>query len=134
MLNDLWNLVLSLRQRPLGDTKKGPKKKEEKAARLGQSELRDRIFRCFDQFNYWSMKAFKQTLNQPEAWLRENLEGLAVLHKTGRFANHWELKPEYKRANLQSVDGAAPDQGPDGEESDFDPDDENVEMEDVLPA
>lgn len=79
------------------------------------------------------MKAFKQTLNQPEAWLRENLEELAVLHKTGRFANHWELKPEYRRGNLQ-VDAAAPDLGPEGDESESDGDDDNVEMEDVMPS
>ncbi|RYP73727.1 hypothetical protein DL771_003440 [Monosporascus sp. 5C6A] len=121
--------------RPLADVKKAAKKKqEERAARLSQSELRDRIFQCYDRFNYWSMKAFKQTLNQPEAWLRENLEELAVLHKTGRFANHWELKPEYKRGNLQGVESAAPDLGPEGDESDFDADDDNVEMEDVMPS
>ena len=98
---------------------------------MTQSELRDKIFQCYDKFTYWSMKAFKQTLNQPEAWLRENLDELAVLHKTGRFANHWELKPEYKRGSLQG-ESAAPDQGPEGEESESDADDENVEMEDVL--
>ncbi|KAI0020592.1 transcription initiation factor IIF, beta subunit-domain-containing protein [Xylariomycetidae sp. FL0641] len=113
------------------EQKKAKKQKEEKAARMSQSELRDRIFECYDRFNYWSLKAFKQTLHQPEAWLRENLEELAVLHKSGRFANHWELKPEYKRNNAQSVEGAPP--SPTGaDESDFDADDDNVEMEDVV--
>ncbi|KAI1360591.1 transcription initiation factor IIF, beta subunit-domain-containing protein [Xylaria arbuscula] len=105
--------------------KKGKKQKEEKAARLPQSELRDRIFQCYEKFAYWSLKAFKQTLNQPEAWLRENLEEVAVLHKSGRFANYWELKPEYKRLNVQSVEGA-----PEAIDSD-DGDDDNIEMEDV---
>ncbi|KAI1495861.1 transcription initiation factor IIF [Biscogniauxia marginata] len=113
------------------EAKKTKKQKEEKASRLSQSELRDRIFQCYEQFNYWSMKAFKQQLNQPEAYLRENLEQLAVLHKTGRFANHWELKPEFKRANVQSVDGAPPDQGLD--DSDMDGDDD-VEMVNVMPS
>ncbi|KAI1128293.1 transcription initiation factor IIF, beta subunit-domain-containing protein [Nemania abortiva] len=110
--------------------KKNKKQKEEKAARLPQSELRDRIFGLYDQYAYWSLKAFKQNLHQPEAWLRENLEELAVLHKSGRFANHWELKPEYKRQNVQSVDGAPP--SPEANESDFDGDDDNIEMEDVV--
>ncbi|KAI0508586.1 transcription initiation factor IIF, beta subunit-domain-containing protein [Xylaria bambusicola] len=109
--------------------KKNKKQKEEKAARLPQSELRDRIFRCYEQYAYWSLKAFKQTLNQPEAWLRENLEEVAVLHKSGRFANYWELKPEYKRLNVQSVEGAPP--SPEPNDSDFDGDDDNIEMEDV---
>ncbi|KAI0394751.1 transcription initiation factor IIF, beta subunit-domain-containing protein [Xylariaceae sp. FL0594] len=115
--------------RTVPDPKKTKKQKEEKAARLPQSELRDRIFNCYEQFAYWSLKAFKQTLNQPEAWLRENLEELAVLHKSGRFANHWELKPEYKRVSVQSVEGAPP--SPEPNESDFDGDDDNIEMEDV---
>ncbi|KAI3332261.1 hypothetical protein HD806DRAFT_479912, partial [Xylariaceae sp. AK1471] len=112
------------------EQKKNKKQKEEKAARLPQSELRDRIFQCYDKYAYWSLKAFKQTLNQPEAWLRENLEELAVLHKSGRFANYWELKPEYKRLNVQSVEGAPP--SPEPNDSDFDGDDDNIEMEDVV--
>ncbi|KAI1113111.1 transcription initiation factor IIF, beta subunit-domain-containing protein [Nemania sp. NC0429] len=112
------------------EQKKSKKQKEEKAARLPQSELRDRIFQCYDQYAYWSLKAFKQALRQPEAWLRENLEELAVLHKSGRFANYWELKPEYKRLNMQSVEGAPP--SPEANDSDFDGDDDNIEMEDVV--
>ncbi|KAF3067470.1 Transcription initiation factor IIF subunit beta [Daldinia childiae] len=112
------------------DAKKGAKKqKEEKAARLPKSELRDRIFRCFEQFNYWSMKAFKQALNQPEAWLRENLEEVAILHKTGRFSNHWELNSDHKGGlNVLEANGAAPDTAPEEDESESD-----AEMEDVLP-
>ncbi|KAI1197556.1 transcription initiation factor IIF, beta subunit-domain-containing protein [Nemania serpens] len=112
------------------EQKKNKKQKEEKAARLPQSELRDRIFQCYDQYAYWSLKAFKQALRQPEAWLRENLEELAVLHKSGRFANYWELKAEYKRLNMQSVEGAPP--SPEAVDSDFDGDDDNIEMEDVV--
>ncbi|KAI0967640.1 transcription initiation factor IIF, beta subunit-domain-containing protein [Xylaria arbuscula] len=110
--------------------KKKKKQKEEKAARLPQSELRDRIFKCYEQYAYWSLKAFKQALLQPEAWLRENLEEIAVLHKSGRFANYWELKPEYK-TGVQSVEGGAPEI-PDQNDSDLDGDDENMEMEDVV--
>ncbi|KAI0444831.1 transcription initiation factor IIF, beta subunit-domain-containing protein [Xylaria telfairii] len=113
------------------EQKKSKKQKEEKAARLPQSELRDRIFQCYDKYAYWSLKAFKQALHQPEAWLRENLEELAMLHKSGRFANYWELKPEYKRLNMQSVEGAPP--SPEPNDSDFDGDDDNIEMEDVRP-
>lgn len=113
------------------EQKKNKKQKEEKAARLPQSELRDQIFRCYDKYSYWSLKAFKQALNQPEAWLRENLEDLAMLHKSGRFANYWELKPEYKRVNVQVIEGAPP--SPEANDSDFDGDDDNIEMEDVKP-
>lgn len=113
-------------QRPIPDAKKDKKKKQEdRALRMSEHELRDAIFLAYKEFSYWSMKAFKQRLNQPEAWLRENLEQLAVLHKAGAFANHWELKPEYKQG-LQSVEGAAPDVAPEDSDSDGD-----EEMEDV---
>lgn len=76
------------------------------------------------------MKAFKQSLNQPEAWLRDNLEEVAVLHKTGRFANHWELNNDHKGAlNILEGGGVAPDTAPEADDSDSD-----AEMEDVLPA
>lgn len=127
VVNDKFhNLV-----RTAPEQKKNKKQREEKAARLPQSELRDQIFRCYDEYSYWSLKAFKQALNQPEAWLRENLEDLAMLHKSGRFANYWELKPEYKRLNMQSIEGAPP--SPEPNDSDFDGDDDNIEMEDVKP-
>ncbi|KAI1269261.1 transcription initiation factor IIF, beta subunit-domain-containing protein [Xylariaceae sp. FL1019] len=110
------------------EQKNGVKKQPvEKAARLDQTELRDRMFECFEKHTYWQLKAFKQQLNQPEAWLREQLDVLAVLHKTGPFANHWELKAEYKRASVQPAEDAAAT--PEGVDSDGDED-----MEDVLPG
>ncbi|KAF7533377.1 hypothetical protein G7054_g7128 [Neopestalotiopsis clavispora] len=104
-------------------------KKEEKAARMEQSALLDAIFACYTdtKYDYWSMKAFKNRLKQPEAWLRENLEQVAVLHKTGRFANYWELKPEYQKRKPNAETAA--------EVADFDDEDDeddNVEMEDVV--
>ncbi|KAI0125800.1 putative transcription initiation factor IIF subunit beta [Xylariales sp. AK1849] len=110
---------------------KAKKHKEERAARLEQHVLRDALFSCFAKYRYWSMKSFKLELKQPEAWLRENLEQLAVLHKSGAFANHWDLKPEYRRDNAQGSEAAAPDMGADDEDFDDD-DDENVQMEDVV--
>ncbi|KAH8675885.1 transcription initiation factor IIF, beta subunit-domain-containing protein [Xylariales sp. PMI_506] len=116
-----------------GFVAKSKKQKEERAARLDQSVLRDAIFACYDEFRYWTMKAFKNRLNQPEAWLRENLEEVAVMHKSGRFANHWELKPEYRRANVEVGEEAAPDAGGAADDDeDGDDDDENVQMEDVI--
>lgn len=113
---------------------KTKKQKEERAARLDQHVLRDRIFACFAKYNYWSMKAFKLELVQPETWLRENLEEVAVLHKSGPFANHWELKPDYKRMGAMAEAGAAaPDAGMD-DESEFDGDDDEIQMEDVIPS
>jgi transcription initiation factor TFIIF subunit beta len=116
------------------DAKSKAKAQKERAARMEEHVLRDAIFACFARFRYWSMKSFKQELKQPEAWLREVLEKVAVLHKSGRFANHWEVHPEYRRENLQEQDSLAPDTGveeADESESDGD-DDENIKMEDVV--
>ncbi|KAI1386204.1 transcription initiation factor iif [Hypoxylon trugodes] len=113
------------------EVKKGAKKqKEEKAARLPKGELRDLIFQCFEEYNYWSLRAFRARLRQPEAWLRENLEEVAILHKTGPFANQWELNQDHKAAlNMLRADGVAPDAAPEGDDSESD-----AEMEDVIPA
>ncbi|KAH6660608.1 transcription initiation factor IIF, beta subunit-domain-containing protein [Truncatella angustata] len=112
-------------------------KKEEKAARMEQSALLDAIFNLYTSrgFAYWSMKSLKYELKQPEAWLRENMEQIAVLHKTGRFANFWELKQEYKPAtNTAPNDKVAnygDEPGADASGGDDEDDDDNVEMVDV---
>ncbi|OTB00043.1 hypothetical protein M426DRAFT_324622 [Hypoxylon sp. CI-4A] len=112
------------------DTKKTVKKaKGEKFARLPKGDLRDRIFECFERYNYWGMRAFRNELQQPEAWLRENLEEVAILHKTGPFAGQWELNSDHKGLlSITRGEGVAPEVAPEDEsESD-------EEMEDVLPA
>jgi transcription initiation factor TFIIF subunit beta len=102
-----------------------------KTARMPQNELLDRIFDCFKKYNYWSMKALRAELQQPEAYLRES----------GRFATQWSLKPENKIANYDQIgDAVAPTQegDPGGDESDMadeedDGDDDDIKFEDVVP-
>ncbi|KAK8042056.1 transcription factor IIF beta subunit [Apiospora rasikravindrae] len=115
---------------------KARKGQPERAARLEKAQLMDALTACFRKWRYWTMKAFKQQLNQPEAWLRENLEGVATLHKSGPFANHWELTDVYKGMVAINGDvaqsGAAPgDLAGDDSDLDGDDDDENIQMEDV---
>ena len=106
-----------------------------KAARMPQNELLDRIFECFRRYNYWSMKALRAELQQPEAYLRETLEKVAVLAKSGRFATQWSLKAENKLDNYQGIgDAVAPDAGLEEESDtgmDDEEDDEDVKFEDV---
>lgn len=74
------------------------------------------------------MKALRQKLQQPDSYLRQVLEEVAVLHKSGRFANHYGLNDAYKdKAGNEAKEEAA-------EAVDDGDDDENEEMEDVLPA
>ncbi|KAI9809049.1 MAG: hypothetical protein M1825_002338 [Sarcosagium campestre] len=123
------------------------KQLEGKAARIPQNELMDLIYECFKQYNYWSLKSLKAQLNQPEAYLKSTLEMIAELVKTGRFAMTWTLKPENKidqYTDVDSKDELAPDAGYDAEGvdgdgvsaagADDDMDDENIEMEDVMPS
>ncbi|KAG4429157.1 hypothetical protein IFR05_015357 [Cadophora sp. M221] len=109
-----------------------------KTARMPQNELLDRIFDCFRRYNYWSMKALRAELQQPEAYLRETMEKVAVLAKSGRFATQWSLKPENKIINYEGAgDAVAPTaEGMGGDDSDMadeedGEDDEDVKFEDV---
>ncbi|KAK4161825.1 putative transcription initiation factor [Cladorrhinum sp. PSN259] len=106
------------------------KKMENKATRWPENRLLDEIAKCFSQHKYWSIKAFRVAIPQPEAYLRETLDKIAVLHRTGTFANHWSLKPEYQgmlsQLSQPAEDAAAPGN------ADLDDEDEDEVMEDVL--
>ncbi|RKF77512.1 Transcription initiation factor IIF subunit beta [Golovinomyces cichoracearum] len=103
----------------------GARPQLQKTARIPQNELLDRIFECFRKYNYWSMKAFRAELQQPEAYLRETLEKVAVLAKSGKFATLWSLKSENKINMYEDTIAPTIEGDPGGEESDLD--DENGE-------
>jgi transcription initiation factor TFIIF subunit beta len=141
---DITKMELIGMQKDTGTNKSKAAAQDTKTARIPQNELLDRIFSCFRRYNFWSMKALRAELQQPEAYLRETLDKVADMPKSGRFAMHWTLKPEFKNAtNAGADDGSAPTTaGPlDGiDDSDLgdldgeDDDDEDVKMEDVLPS
>ncbi|PBP26182.1 transcription initiation factor IIF [Diplocarpon rosae] len=109
-----------------------------KTARMPQNELLDRIFDCFRKYNYWSMKALRAELQQPEVYLRETLEKIAVLAKSGRFATQWSLRPENKIDNYEAMgdvvaptsEGMGNDDSDMADEEDGD-EDGDVKFEDV---
>ncbi|OAA42934.1 transcription initiation factor iif [Beauveria brongniartii RCEF 3172] len=105
-----------------------PKKGEHfKAARIPKNQLLDLIFDCFRQYQYWSMKALRQRTQQPDSYLRQVLEEVAVLNKSGPFANHYCLSEAYRdKAGNESREAAAAETVDDGD------DDEPEEMEDVV--
>jgi len=122
-----WDAFLKTREKP---TK--AKKMENKAARWPENQLLDAIARCFSEHKYWSIKAFRGKIPQPEAYLRECLDKIAVLHRSGTFANHWSLKSEYQGmvASLPKPADDAAVVKPDALSEDED--DEDIKMEDVL--
>ncbi|POS84331.1 hypothetical protein EPUL_002413 [Erysiphe pulchra] len=112
----------------------GQRPQLQKTARMPQNELLDRIFECFRRYNYWSMKALRAELQQPEAYLRETLEKVAVLAKSGKFATQWSLRSENKIDNYEDTVAPIGEGDPGGEESDIDDDgdeDANLKFEDV---
>ncbi|EAQ89338.1 hypothetical protein CHGG_05957 [Chaetomium globosum CBS 148.51] len=122
-----WDDFLKTKEKP---TK--AKKMENKATRWPENQLLDAIARCFSEHKYWSIKAFRGKIPQPEAYLRETLEKVAVLHRSGTFANHWSLKPEYQGI-LASLPKPADDAAvPKADAPSEDEDEEDIKMEDVL--
>ncbi|KAG9699265.1 hypothetical protein KCU81_g3275, partial [Aureobasidium melanogenum] len=117
--------------------KKPVKKQQEKAVRVSQEELFDLLTDCFKQYRYWSLKALKQRLHQPEAFIKQNVEKIATLMRSGKFAMNYRLNPEYERTvNIDpaNVKEEVADEVEDDDEDDDDEDDEDgyedVKMED----
>jgi transcription initiation factor TFIIF subunit beta len=122
-----------------GATVEKTKKMDNKTTRMAENDLIDAINRCFSEYNYYSMKSLRARLRQPEAYLREVLDKVANLNRSGAFANLYSLKPEFRElAKQKSGNNALPEENtiaPAGNEGaeEFDEDEEDIKMEDVLP-
>jgi transcription initiation factor TFIIF subunit beta len=77
----------------VGAGRKPPPK--EKAVRMSQTDLLDRIYKCFGKYKYWSLRALRNELKQPETFIKETLESIAVLVRSGDFAMNYKLRDEY---------------------------------------
>lgn len=89
---------------------------------MPQNELLDLIYQCFREYRYWPFKNLKARLRQPEAYLKQTLEMVAHLVKSGDFAMTWELKPEAKESNYANAMGygEAKEELPPGTDLNFD--------------
>jgi transcription initiation factor TFIIF subunit beta len=86
-----------------------------KATRIPKNELLDLLFKCFQEYAYWSLKGLKEYVKQPEvaplfdftefaqSYLREALEEIAHLNKRGPYALKWSLKPHYNQSQQTSM-------------------------------
>lgn len=125
---------------------------EGKATRIPRNELLDLLFKLFESYDYWSLKGLKERTKQPEVYLKEVLDEIAILIKKGPYSMKYSLKPEYKKHGMvgngvadgssksngeaQVEDGSAggnpSNEGNEGDE-DYDEDDEDdIEMETVV--
>lgn len=83
------------------------------------------------------MTAFRQTVEQPESYLKTTLPMIADQIRSGTYNNHWKLKPEAELQNVQiaaaQLEGngasSAAESGDDDDDEDDDEDD--LQMEDV---
>ncbi|TGZ83306.1 transcription initiation factor IIF, beta subunit [Ascodesmis nigricans] len=117
-------------------TQTARKATDPKAFRMSRQDLQSSLFSCFQQHEYWSMKALRERLAQPEAYLKEVLDEIGIMHKSGSFSGKWSLKPEYATF---SQGGGAPAGGGGGANADTaisieddEDDEEEPEMVDVL--
>lgn len=97
---------------------------------MDKDKLMDALAACFGEHKYWPLRALKIHLKQPEAWLREILEEIAVLVRSGTFANTWMIKKEFESSVKKdpAPDSVATVEPTVAEDSD----DEDVKMEDVM--
>lgn len=132
--------------------KAAAKKNREINARMSLDNLLDEIVNCFKQYEYWSLKAFKAHLKQPESYLKETLENIATLHKRGPMTGKWQLKAEtrnamkgfaglaqFDKSTVGDASGEPDDQkikseheGEAAPDADLEDSDEDIEMEDRL--
>ena len=93
----------------------------------------DAIHRAFSEYKYWSLKALRQRLHQPEDFIRKSLESIATLIRSGDFAMQYVLAPEYAASldiGYDDVKDEAAQIESDSDSGD-DADDDDIEMEDV---
>ena len=63
---------------------------------MARNELLDRLFSLFREQPRWSSKDLRAQTEQPEAYLKEVLNQIADLHRSGEFNGLYELKPNFK--------------------------------------
>lgn len=93
----------------------------------------DALFDRFREHRFWGLRDLRARLRQPEQWIKENLDEIAVMHRAGDFNGKWELKDEYKNkdASLMNSVGAAPKAEDSDVEMKSDEDDDDEQFEDV---
>ena len=105
---------------------------------MEKNVLLDLLFDLFKEYTYWPFSAIRQRTQQPEAYLKEVLDEIAFLPKSGPHMSQWQLKETNKLARYGTLDASrdevAPDAGPgasfDGA-SDYDMNDDTMDMEDI---
>ncbi|QRV75016.1 transcription initiation factor IIF subunit beta [Ceratobasidium sp. AG-Ba] len=104
----------------------------ERAARIPKNELLDMLFKLFRSQSHWSMKVLRERTKQPLDYLKETLEDIATLHKSGPHTNTWSLQPSYAQQFGAPEEASTVMAGPSIIAPDSDEeDDDDLEMEEI---
>ncbi|KAH3665810.1 hypothetical protein OGAPHI_003998 [Ogataea philodendri] len=115
--------------------KKEQQRLEGRASRMNRDQLMKVLFNLFNEYEYWTLKGIREKTNQPEAYLKDCLENIAVMERKGTYALKYRLKDEYKksreveRKEKQGFGDLELDDKND--QDDDDDDDDDIEMEDI---
>lgn len=71
---------------------------------MGKQTLIDTLFEEFSRFKFWSMRALKDRLRQPEAWLRECLTEVAQQEQEGPYKSQYHCATLSMLINLDDTD------------------------------
>ncbi|KAF4615823.1 hypothetical protein D9613_012434 [Agrocybe pediades] len=103
----------------------------ERMARIPYNQLLDLLFPLFKENPRWGIRPLRQRTQQPEAYLKETLQGIAFLHKSGEYNGLWELTNEFKDKADQADLPPPALTNMDDVKSEEDDDDEDDDMEEV---
>lgn len=68
----------------------------ERFARMPRNQLLDMLFALYREQPRWSAKDLRARTEQPEAYLKEVLQQIADLHRSGEHTGTYELKAIFK--------------------------------------
>ncbi|CAG8624439.1 9577_t:CDS:2, partial [Acaulospora colombiana] len=88
----------------IGKPLKAPKQQFERMARMAKNDLLDALFHHFRQKTHWSIKELRQKVQQPEVYLREVLNEIAVLERSGPNNGMYRLTENYSAVNVDNDD------------------------------
>jgi len=112
-----------------------PKGAFERMARMPRNQLLDMLFSLFREQPRWPIKGLRERTQQPEVYLKEILNEIASLHRSGEHNGLWELSEVFKTDGIKAENvplpsGSQADVKMDDYDEDED-DDEDEDMEEV---
>ncbi|KAI5989167.1 transcription initiation factor IIF, beta subunit-domain-containing protein [Pisolithus albus] len=107
----------------------------ERMARMPRNQLLDMLFQLFQEQPRWNIKPLRERTQQPEAYLKEVLNEIATLHRSGEYNGMWELSEIFAREGVkaENAPGASTEASfADATMEDYDEDeDDDDDMEEV---